>query len=126
MLSLYDRQTMAHALSLPIDPKLHALLIDRISQLTPELIEMTHYLVVEAGDTEADLVRELGFCPIEVVDGVPALDWLHDHGGWFECIQTVGDSGFAYHLFVEDGEGALPTLCGRLTQTGESYLKGEQ
>ena len=122
MLSLYNRQTMTYALSLPIDHKLHALLADRIAQLTPELIEMTHFLIVETGDTEADLVRELGFCPIEIVDDVPSWDWLHDHGGWFELIMTVGDSGFAYHLFVHDGDSPLPTLCRCHAQIGPTYI----
>lgn len=123
MLSIYDEQTLTHALSLPLDPKLHALLADRIAQLTPELIEMTHFLIVEEGDTEADLVSELGFCPIEVIDGVPSWDWLHDHGGWTECIQTVGNSGFAYHLFVQDGEGALPRLCRHHAEPRPPYLE---
>lgn len=126
MLSLYDRQTMTHALSLPIDPKLHALLADRIAQLTPELVEMTHFLIVEEGDTETDTVRELGFCPIEVVDGVPSWDWLHDHGGWFELIMTVGNSGFAYHLFVQDGDSPLPTLCRRNAEALPPYMIGPE
>lgn len=121
MLSIYDEQTLTHALTLPLDPKLHALLADRLAQLTPELIEMTHFLIVEARDMEADLVKELGFCPIEVVDDIPSWDWLHDHGGLFELIMTVGDSGFAYHLFVQDGEGALPRLCRHHTRIQPPY-----
>ncbi|MDO7833675.1 hypothetical protein Q4610_01325 [Sphingobium sp. HBC34] len=42
-------------------------------------------------------------------------DWLHDHGGWFELIYCVGNSGFAFVLFLEDADGDgladLLTMC---------------
>jgi len=40
----------------------------------------------------------------------PHHDWLEDHGGWFELIFTVGNSGFAFVLFVEAADGADPEL----------------
>jgi len=104
---------------MPMAPQLRTLLTQHVEQLAPDLAGMTHYLVVERHDTEADLVRELGFCPIEVTDGVPSWDWLYDHGGWYELIMTVGDSGFLYIMFVEHGEGAIPTLCHNYASRGE-------
>ena len=70
MLHLYDRATMAHALTLDLDPQLHRLLAERIAALGEELIDCTEYLIVELGDTEADIVRHIGFSPlVEPIDG---------------------------------------------------------
>jgi hypothetical protein len=122
MMHLYDRATMAHALSLDLDPKLRALLASRIEALGEELIEWTEFLVVEAGDTEADVVRHVGFSPlVEPFDGLrfgnpefqPHWDWLVDHGGWFELCRTYG-SAFAYMLFIrdtDDSPAGLRALC---------------
>jgi uncharacterized protein YgbK (DUF1537 family) len=115
---------MRRALRLPFDPKLHDLLAERIGELTPELLIRTHILIVQAGDTAADVVREIGFCPIEITDGIPAWDWLFDHGGILECFQTVGDSGFAYVLFIEDDGGPLAQLCRSHTEPRSSYMEG--
>ena len=118
MLHLYDRATMAHALSLGLEPQLHRLLAARISALSPELIGYTEYLVIEAGDTEADIVGHIGLSPlIEPIDGKrygepgfhPHWDWLADRGGWFELIFTFG-SAFAYVLLVENVFGTIPSL----------------
>ena len=112
MLHLYDRATMAHALTLNLDPTLLALLKDRIGALGEALIDWTEYLVVESGDTEADIIRHVGFSPlVEPIDGkrFGALgfhkhwDWLGRHDGWFEMIVTFG-STFAYVLFIPDRE----------------------
>jgi len=124
MLHLYDRATMAHALTLDLEPRLHALLSKRIAALNDDLIDYTEYLVVEPGDTEADIIRHVGFSPlIEPIDGIrfgqsgfqPHWDLLVDHGGWFELIETFG-SAFAYVLLIQDAEGgvaALRQLCRR-------------
>lgn len=137
MLSLYDRVSMAHALRLPLDPQLHSLLAARIEQLTAgpyDLTELTHYLVVEAGDAEAEILAEIGFSPLtNAIDGErfgspafqPSWDWLHDHGQWFEMIVTVGDSGFAYVLFIEDSERLAPellSLCRFYTRNSDHLI----
>ncbi|NII58344.1 hypothetical protein [Sphingomonas aerolata] len=109
---MYDRASMAHALTLDLDPTLLRLLKDRVSALGEALIDWTEYLVVEPGDTEADIIRHVGFSPlIEPIDGkrFGALgfhkhwDWLSRHDRWFEMIVTFG-STFAYVLFIPDGE----------------------
>jgi hypothetical protein len=118
MLHLYDRATMAHALTLDLNPNLLTLLKDRISAPGAELIDWTEYLVVEPGDTEADIIRHIGFTPlVEPIDGKrfgePGFhaywDWLTDHGGWFEMIVTFG-STFACVLFIEDADRVFPDL----------------
>jgi hypothetical protein len=116
MVHLYDRAAMAHALALDLNPTLLRLLKDRIGALGEELIDWTEYLVVEPGDTEADITRHVGFSPlIEPIDGKrfgePGFqahwDWLVDHGGWFELSVSFG-STFAYVLFIEDAD-EVPT-----------------
>lgn len=126
MLALHDSQSMKLAMLLHFEPELHTLLAHRICDLSPELQERTCYLVVEDGDTEADLIEELGHCPIEIVDGVPSWDWLYDHGGWLEAGQTIGDSGFCYVTFIEDGSGWLAELCREHAEIPPSYMKGDR
>ena len=118
MLHLYDRATMARALTLDLEPQLHRLLSRRIAALSEELIDWTEYLVVEPGDAEADIVRHVGFSPlVEPVEGArfgeegfhPHWDYLADLGGWFELIQTFG-STFAYVLLINDADGVPPEL----------------
>lgn len=123
MLYLYDRATMAHALTLDLDPRLHRLLTDRVAALGEDLADWTEYLVVEPGDSEADIVRHVGFSPfVEPFDGIrfgqPGFhahwDWLAQHDGWFELIQTFG-STFAYVLLIADAEGVPPELLSLCT-----------
>ena len=38
------------------------------------------------------------------------FDHIENHGGWFELFVTVGNDGFAFHLFVRDREGVDPEL----------------
>ena len=86
------------------------------------LFDLTHLLIVEAGDTEAGIVQAINLSPLISSDGLrfgcigfePPFDWLNDHGGWFELIMTVGNDGFAFELFIEDGPGIpvdLHALC---------------
>jgi hypothetical protein len=120
MLSLHDEATMQAALALPIDPHLHALLTTRIGHYAASgLSSLTHILVIQPGDTDAVIKQEIGFYPTtSPIDGAhfeslafhPFWDWLEDQGGWFEMIVTVGDTGFAYILLIENVEGADPDL----------------
>lgn len=121
MLHLYDRATMARALTLDLEPRLHRLLAERIAALDTEfgdLTDWTEYLVVEPGDVEADVVRAIGFSPLNDPIGgdrwpapgfSPGWDQLADRGGWFEMIVTFG-STFAYVLLIADRDGVLVEL----------------
>jgi hypothetical protein len=118
MLHLYDRATMAHALTLGLNPRLHNLLGERIEALSDELIDYTEFLVVQTGDTEADILEQIGLSPlINPVDGAqygtagfePHWDWLAAHDGYWEMLFTFG-STFAYIVFVTDADGVLPEL----------------
>lgn len=119
MLHLYDRATMAHALTLDLDPELHRLLTERIASLRTDeydLTDDTEFIVIQPGDSEDDLIRHVGFTPLtEPIDGIaygqpgfyPHWDWLTRHGSWFEMVLTFG-STFAYVLFIRNSEG-MPT-----------------
>lgn len=127
MQHLYNHTTMAHALTQDLEPRLHALLSERIAALGEDLIDWTEYLIVEPGDTEADIVRHIGLSPlIEPIDGTrygnpgfhPFWDFLADRGGWFEMIVTFG-STFAYVLLIEDAPGGPPELRSLCRELGQ-------
>jgi len=102
------------------DPKLKNLLTDRVQDWTARgLLDLTHVAIIEVGDTDVSIIDELAFSPlVNPLDGlrhgtagfVFPFDYLEDHDGWFELIVTVGNGGFAFHLFVRDREGVDPEL----------------
>lgn len=122
---LYDRATMARALTLDLDPQLRTLLTARIASLVTtdyDLTNDTEFLIVDDPNVpEADIIRHIGFSPfVEPIDGIrfgnpgfyPPWAWLADHQGWFEMIVTFG-STFAYVLFIRDAPtpSDLVNLC---------------
>ncbi len=121
MLSLHDLPSMLAALDRPLDRTLHRLLADRIHDaIACGLGNMTHIIVVQPGDGEADFIREAAFSPFwnslsETRYGDPdhtsPWDWIGrlDDWGW-ELIRTVGNDGFAFIVLVPDGEGIDPML----------------
>lgn len=121
MLSFYTAEAIAAApTNASIDPALRRLLADRVSDWTTTcLLDHTHLLIVEAGDTEQDIVAEVAFSPlINPLDGerfgssrfVPHWDWFEEHQGWFELVFTVGNDGFAFVLLIRDADGVDPDL----------------
>ena len=113
MLSLYDAALLGNALTLPLRADIKTLLLTRITQVFRDGLEdLTHIIVLCPGDTETMLKAEVLFSPLEQEGrrwGDPGFrtwwDWLHDHGGWFELVYCVGNSGFAFVRFVEDADG---------------------
>ena len=119
MLSLFDRTSLEHALTLPLPKHLRELLHRRINQIIDDgLADLTHLLVIEEGDTEAMVQREIGFSPLEVegvrVDEpsfIPRWDGIFDHGSVYEMIFCIGNDGFAFVLLVQHSTGgAWPEL----------------
>ncbi|WP_294197298.1 hypothetical protein [uncultured Sphingomonas sp.] len=122
MLHLHDRASIAHALTLDVDPRLHTLLVEWVRSLTSadqDLTDDTEFLVIQPGDSEEDIIRCIGFSPlVEPIDGIhyghagfhPYWDWLADRGyGWFEIIVTFGGA-FCRILLIQDEDGTLPEL----------------
>lgn len=125
MITIYDRAAMARVLTLDIDPQLRRLLERRFAALiTPwgDLTDWTEWIILEPGDEESDIVREVGFSPlVEPVDGArfgtkgfcPFWDHLDHEDGHFVMIQSFG-STFAYVLIAPDTDSIFPellTLC---------------
>ncbi len=103
-----------------IDTALRHLLADRVRDWAERgLLDLTHLLIVDAGDTEEQIVEAVGFSPLTnalnnsrfgSAGFEPQFDWLSDLGGHFELIQAVGNDGFAFHIFLPDREGIDPEL----------------
>lgn len=112
---------MAQALSSNLNAQLRALLTERIAALVTDsydLTDCTEYLIIEPGDTEANIIKQIGFSPlVEPINGarfggagfMPYWDWLMDHDGVFEMTVSFG-STFAYVLLIRDVDGVLPDL----------------
>ena len=118
MLNLPDMTTLRAAIEHEQRPDLKRLLEERLGDtIHSGLEENTHVLVVEADDTEEQIVEAVGFSPLRTrIDNLPGSDWdwLERHAGWFELLYCVGDSGFAYFLLVEDSDRSpLAELCRR-------------
>lgn len=121
MLTFSEAASVAASPTAPIAPELQNLLQRRVTDWTETgVLALTHLVIVQPADTAADLRREITLCPlISPLDGShfgskdfqPFWDWLIRHdSGWFEMIVTVGNSGFAFVLFIEDAEGVDPDL----------------
>lgn len=121
MIKAFDRPSMGRLLAMPLTKGLHYLLSQRTTSLITvdgDLTDWTEFLIVERGDREDDIVREVGFSPlVDPINGTrygqptfePHWDWLGRQDGWFELIVSFG-STFAYVLFIEDHPDADPEL----------------
>lgn len=121
MISFFDRASLEHALTLPLPSHLRELLHRRINQIIDDgLADLTHLLVIEAGDIEAMVRKEIGLSPLEF-EGVrygspgftPRWDWIHDYGPAYEMIYCIGNDGFAFLLLIIKADEASPfeSLC---------------
>jgi hypothetical protein len=115
MNNLLDLDSQLAALNQPVEPNLHKLLHGRIQDAQAlELGDLTHFLVIEPGDAEGEIIDAIGFSPlVSRIDGVhldPDWDWIERHEGWWELVYTVSNDGFAFILFVQDAPGVLPDL----------------
>ncbi len=123
MISLHSEDLIREALN-QLDPRLHRLLAKWICHtISAGLADMTHIIVLSSGDSEADLIAEIGMSPlVNPADNirfgspgyVPWWDGLTYVDGWWEMVIVVGSSGFSYILLISDADGKtreLLTLC---------------
>ncbi len=120
MLSYDNAAAIAAAHEDATDPQLQQLLTDRVHDWSATgLLDLTHLLIIEAGDTEENLVEAVCFSPLNnPLDGrrfgsrnfVPNWDWFERHSGFFELMFTVGNDGFAFVLLIENVVGVDPEL----------------
>lgn len=115
MIDMPDLDAILAALSTPLPPDLRELIASRLQDAYAcDLANLTHILVIQSGDTEDQIIDAIGFSPlVSRMEGnrlQPDWDYLEQHPGWHELIYTVGNSGFAFIVFVERADGILPDL----------------
>jgi hypothetical protein len=124
MITLRTAMAVKSTLALLADNQLRSLLTERVEQLTNawediDLNDLTHFLIIQPGDTAGDAERELGWSLlVNPVDGArfgepaftPSWEWIEDHGGWFEAVYILSDDGFGISLFVQDHPATDPEL----------------
>jgi hypothetical protein len=124
MITLRTATAVKSTIALLADNRLRSLLTERFEQLTAawegiDLSDLTHFLIIQPGDTAADAERELGWSLlVNPVDGArfgqpdftPSWEWIEDHGGWFEAVFILSDDGFGISLFVQDHPATDPEL----------------
>lgn len=114
---IFDADTRAVALNSDLAPDLRALLLASFASVDPALEHETEWLVIQPGDTEADIVRAIGLNPlIEPIDNLryPAFqqggwDWIAQRGRYWLLAYSFGSS-FGLQLLVEDADGVIPDL----------------
>jgi len=128
MISLRTTAAIKSTIELLANNQLRALLTERVEQLTNawegiDLSDLTHFLIIQPGDTAADAENELGWSLLQnMVDGTryghpdftPSWEWVENHGGWFEAVFIISDDGFGINLFVQDNPGTdaeLLAMC---------------
>jgi hypothetical protein len=121
MLTYIDAAAIAAApTTAPVNGHLRQLLADRVYDWTVcELLDLTYLVIVEAGDTESDLLDAVGYSPLRnpttsktfgQAGFTPSFDWLKLNGEYWELIETVGNDGAAFVTFVPDREDTDPEL----------------
>lgn len=125
MILIFDRASAAAVSARNLDPPMRAALEAELALLTAgehDLTDWTDIALVQPGDTEADIRREVGFSPFvdpisNVRFGQPGFvsgwDHLSMYGGVLRFVFTFG-STHATILLVPDADGILPellTLC---------------
>ena len=128
MISLRSNSTIEAFIELLADNQLRTMLSKRVEQTANawegiDLSDLTHFLILQPGDTAADAENELGWSLLaNMVDGAryghpdftPSWEWIEDHGGWFEAVFIISDDGFGINLFVQDhpdSDAELLAMC---------------
>lgn len=92
-----------------------------------DLLYLAPLLIIGPGDTEQDILREIGFSPlVNRVDGArfpsagftPSWEYILHHQGWHELVYVTGDDGSGVILFIKDAAGVDPDLMALCRQYG--------
>lgn len=114
MLKLTDRAAITAALTdQSLDPELRALIGLRAWQLDDvrrqPIGETVKFVVVQPGDTPAEIHVAVGFPITWDQADQPGFEWIHDHGRWFELAYIITED-FGLLVFVADDPGTNSTL----------------
>lgn len=76
------------------------------------LEELAHVIVIESGDSIAELEAHLGIA-LDVSGGYPSWEFIEDHGSAFEMVFVLSSSGYGAMVFVQKRNGSpeLLALC---------------
>jgi hypothetical protein len=121
MILIFDRASAAAVSASNLDPLMRAVLEAELALLTAgehDLTDWTDIALIQPGNSEADIGREVGFSPL--IDPIlnvrfgepgfePGWDLLTLRGGVFRFVFTFG-STHATILLVPDANGILPEL----------------
>lgn len=117
---LFDTESLARALDLPLDAKLRRILRDHLRHLAtldPAVADTTYFLVIEPGISADDVADELGWSPLVDLDGnrfpaagyEPFHDFATDRGGWFELMYATSNEAIVV-LLLKDDRSSDPAL----------------
>lgn len=110
---LFDTESLARALDLPLDAKLRHILRDHVRHLAtldPAVADTTYFLVIEPGISAADVADELGWSPLVDPDGnsfgsdhyQPFHSYAADEGGWLTMYYNLSNEAVAILLIKDD------------------------
>ena len=122
-----DTASILAAASTHPDTQLRHLLTLRIESLVEfndiDLADLLQVLVLESGDSVADMFGHLGLCPDHLAlsypdpalpDFCPAWEVIEAHGRWFELTFVLRDDGSGVVVFVPDtADAELIEMCRR-------------
>jgi hypothetical protein len=118
MLSIKDGEALSRALRSDIDRRIKRLLRLRWAQVTRDLsdeniADLVQFIIVEPGETAADLERAVGFSLFGGGDA-PGCEWAEWHEGVAEFCWVFSDDGAGVIAFIscqEDTNAELLNLC---------------
>ncbi|TNE41647.1 MAG: hypothetical protein EP321_03235 [Sphingomonadales bacterium] len=103
----------------------YALPSDHPANARLDLLYLGPILVIAPGDTEQDIINEIGFSPlVNMVDGerfpssefTPNWEWIALTDGWFEQVYVTCNDGSGVMIFIPDDDridADLIALCRR-------------
>ena len=124
MMIITDEASFEATIEATTDPTLRRMLAARLKLYRANcLLDLTMLLVLNRGDTAADIERESGLNPlVNPIDGVrygtPGFqqyaDWISFQAGIHEWLTCIGDSGRAVIALIPDQLEADPVLLDML------------
>ena len=119
MIYVADATSLLRVLDSSIDARIQRLLTERRDQLGGDITDQARFVIVERGETTADVERQLGFSVFQnpgdgtcfgEPDFTPGWESIEDHGHCFELVFIFTDDGFAHVVFVNKAVEIDPEL----------------
>ena len=111
-----NRAAMMQVLDSPLDPELKQLLRNHVERLAEyedfDLGELGEFLIMEAGDSLADVERILGRPLVDRTSAtfISSPEYALQHGQWLEGVWIISDDGFGLVLFAAMTSRTDPVL----------------